>query len=537
MSRRLLPLIPAGLSVSQVLPAPDRIIIVAAPTASQSACPLCGAVSSRVHSHYSRSLADLPWQGRTVVLRVRARRFRCVSAGCSRRIFTERLPDVMPPRARRTARLGGIQCHIGLALGGEAGSRLAARLSMPVSGDTLLRLIRAAELERYPPPRVVGIDEWAWRRGQRYGTIICDLERSRPIDLLPERKTEVVADWLKRHSSIEVVVRDRSGSYAEAARLGAPDALQTADRWHLLRNLGDALQGAVDRHRGAVRQAARVVAHGVSPAPADQAPAPYSTKETRLRAERQARRRARYEELYRLSLSGLSAEAIAPVLGMSATAARRWLKAGGPPAHSKPIQLRPLDPYIGMLDRRWREGCRNASRLWRELREQGFTGSRQPVARWVARRRREDPPPEAGEVQRTAAWPAPSSRRCARLLTTATDKLDALERIFLAQLAEIAPDLAYAGELAGRFTALVRNAPDKSSGPALDAWVVSARGTALDAFARGIERDRDAVAAALSEPWSTGPVEGQINRLKLLKRSMYGRANYSLLRSRVLAAA
>jgi len=167
------------------------------------------------------------------------------------------------------------------------------------------------------------------------------------------------------------------------------------------------------------------------------------------------------------------------------------------------------------------------------LREQGFAGSRQPVARWVARRRREDPPPEAGEVQRTAAWPAPSSRRCARLLTTAADKLDASERVFLTQLAEIVPDLAHAGELA----ALVRNAPDKSSGPALDAWVVSARGTALDAFARGIERDRDAVAAALAEPWSTGPVEGQINRLKLLKRTMYGRANYSLLRSRVLAAA
>jgi len=533
LSRRLLPLIPAGLSVVQVLPASNSITIVAVPTALQGACPLCGTVTGRVHSHYSRSLADLPWQGRSAQLQVRARRFRCVSGSCSRRIFTERLPEVAPSRTRRTARLSSIQCHIGLALGGEAGSRLAARLSMPVSGDTLLRLVRSVELERHPPPRVVGIDDWAWRRGQRYGTIICDLERRRVIDLLPERSTTVVAGWLKQYPCIAVVARDRSGSYAEAARLGAPDALQAADRWHLLRNLGDALQGAVDRHRGAVRRAARVVAHGTGAAVADEAPAAYSTQATRLQAERQAR----YEELYRLHLSGLSAEAIAPALGMSATAARRWLKAGGPPAHSKPVQPRPLDPYVGLLDRRWREGCRNASRLWRELREQGFTGSRQPVARWVAQRRREDPPPEAGEVQRTAAWPAPSSRRCAQLLTTAADKLDASERVFLAQLAEIAPDLAHAGELAAHFAALVRNAPDKSSGPALDAWVVSARGTALDAFARGIERDRDAVAAALSEPWSTGPVEGQINRLKLLKRAMYGRANYDLLRSRVLAAA
>lgn len=521
----------------QVLPTPDRVTIVTVPKPSQSACPLCGGLSGQVHSHYTRTLADLPWQGRAVAIQVRARRFRCASTDCPRQVFAERLPAVALPRARRTARLGGIQRHIGLALGGAPGSRLAGRLAMPVSGDTLLRLIRAASLEPYPSPRVVGIDDWAWRRGQRYGTIICDLERGRVIDLLPERSAETVAIWLHQHPGVEVIARDRAGVYAEGARQGAPGAVQVADRWHLLRNLGDALQGAADRHRGAVRQAARAVAHAQSGGQEPTASVPYSTKETRLQADRRAQRWARYDELSRLHRSGLSAEAIAPALGMSAIVVRRWLRADGPPAHSKPRQPQLIDGHVEFLERRWHEGCRNASRLLRELRQHGFTGSRGPVARWVARQRRENPPPRAAEVQRAAAWTAPSSRRCARLLTTPPGKLDALESMFLTRLAEVAPDLARAGELAASFAALVADRTGRDRRPEFEAWLASARGTALDAFVRGIDRDHDAVLAALVEPWSTGPVEGQINRLKLLKRAMYGRANHDLLRRRVLAAA
>ena len=151
----------------QVLPAPDRVTIVTAPTPSQGACPLCGGLSGRVHSRYTRTLADLPWSGRAVAVQVRARRFRCTSSDCRRRIFTERLPEVVRPRARRTARLGDVQRHIGLALGGAPGSGLAGRLAMPVSGDTLLRVIRTGALAPAPPPRVIGVDDWAVRRGHR----------------------------------------------------------------------------------------------------------------------------------------------------------------------------------------------------------------------------------------------------------------------------------------------------------------------------------------------------------------------------------
>ncbi len=350
MSRHLLPVIPAGLLVVQILPAPNRVTIVTTPTPPRSACPLCGILSDRVHSRYTRTLADLPWQGLSVAVQVRARRFRCAAVGCPRRVFAERLPEVARPRGRQTARLADIQRHIGFAVGGEPGSRLAARLSMPASGDTLLRLVRAAELERHPSPRVVGIDDWAWRRGQRYGTIVCDLERGRVIDLLPDRSAEVVASWLRRHPGVEVVARDRAGAYAEGVCQGASEAKQVADRWHLLRNLGDALQGAADRHRSAVRRAARAVAHEAGAASAEAAPAPQATKEVQLRADRRARRLARYEELRRLHESGLSVQEIAPALGMSAGAAYRWLKAGGPPTHDKPAQPRPLDPYVPYLE-------------------------------------------------------------------------------------------------------------------------------------------------------------------------------------------
>jgi len=536
LSRRLLPLIPAGLSVVQVLPAPNNVTIIAACKTSRCACPLCGHVSGRVHSHYTRTLADLPWQGRPVILQVRARRFRCGRVDCPRQVFTERRPAVAHARARRTTRLGGLQCQIGFALGGEPGARLAVRLAMPASGDTVLRLIHRAEPKPSPSPRVVAIDDWAWRRGQRYGTIICDLERGEVVDLLPDRSTETVAGWLRRHPSIEVVARNRAGAYAEAARQGAPAAKQVADRWHLLRNLGDALQGAVDRRRDGVRQAARAVGREQSSGAGEAKPAAVVTKETRRRAERRERRQARYEELQRLHASGMTVGEIAPALGMSAVAAYRWLKAGRPPSHDKPAQPRPLDPYVAHLEARWRDGCHNGRQLWRELQVQGFTGAVNAVARWVARRRRDGPPLQAAEIHHAAAWPAPSSRRCARLLTTPVEKRDAAERLFLLHLAETAPDLVRAGELATEFAALVRDKSGQDQEIKLDAWTACAGGTMLDAFARGIGRDRDAVLAALVERWSTSPAEGQINRLKLLKRMMYGRASYGLLRRRVLAA-
>jgi transposase len=537
LSKRILPLIPPGLVVERVVPSADQITIVTTLRTATAACPGCHQTSARIHGIYRRRLQDLPWQGRPATLLVRVRRFGCGTPGCPRQTFAEPLGSVAARSARRTARLAGVQCQLGLALGGEAGARLAGRLTMPVSPDTLLRLVHRAEAPPPPTPRVLAVDDWAWRRGQTYGTILVDLERDRVVDLLPDREVATLSAWLRRHGGIEVVARDRAGAYADAVRQGAPDAQQVADRWHLLRNLGEALQGGVDRHRGAVRQAARAVSEETA-GPAEPRPPP-TTREERLRADRRDRRRLRYEEMVRLHRLGLPGHAIGRAVGASMPTVYRWLKAGGPPTHDKPEQPRNVGPHEAFLARRWAEGCRNGARLWRELRARGYRGGMRTVARWTTRRRREEGTGAADAVRRAAAWPAPSSRRCARMIGTPPDRLEAKERAFVGHLASAAPDLVRAGELAIAFADLLRERrPDiDSADTALGAWMEMARGTLLDGFARGLERDRRAVAAAIATPWSTSPAEGQITRLKAIKRSMYGRAGFHLLRQRVLMAA
>jgi transposase len=537
LSRRILPLIPPGLAVEQVVPSSDRITIVATARAATANCPVCGQTSARIHAAYQRRLQDLPLQGRPATLLVRVRRFLCCNLACARRTFADPLRHSAARSARRTERLASVQRQLGLGLSGEAGARLATRLAMPLSPDTLLRLILGAVRPPHPPPRVVGVDDWAWRRGQSYGTILVDLERHTVIDLLPNRETATVADWLKRHQGIEVVARDRAGAYAEAARQGAPNALQVADRWHLFHNLGEALQGVVDRHRGAVRQAARAVATETA-APAARVPTPV-TGEKQLRTARGEQRRCRYEEMLRLHRLGLPGHAIGRAIGASALTVYRWLKAGGPPSHDKPEQPRNIASFEAFLARRWTEGCRNGARLWRELCAQGYRGGERSVVRWATQRRHQDDTRAADAERRAAIWPTPSSRLCARLLGMPPDRLKAQERAFLDRLRELAPGMIHAGELANAFAALLRERRrDLAEAIAvLEAWMSMARDSLLNSFVRGLERDIDAVAAAISTPWSSGPVEGQITRLKAIKRSAYGRAGFLLLRQRVLIAA
>jgi transposase len=354
LSKRILPLIPAGLAVERVVPSSDQITIVATLRTAAATCPDCHQTSARVHASYQRRLMDLPWQGRPAVLLVRVRRFCCGNPNCPRQTFAEPLGSVAARSARRTARLAGVQCQLGLALGGETGARLAGQLTMPASPDTLLRLVHRAVAPLPPTPRVLAVDDWAWRRGQNYGSILVDLERNTVVDLLPDRETDTLSAWLRCHGGIEIVARDCAGAYADAVRQGAPDAMQVADRWHLLRNLGEALQSGVDRHRGAVRQAARAVSEETT-APAEPL-SPPATREERLRADRRDRRQLRYEEMERLHRLGLPRDVIGRTVGASLPTVYRWLKAGGPPAHNKPEQPRNIGPHEAYLARRWAEG-------------------------------------------------------------------------------------------------------------------------------------------------------------------------------------
>jgi len=529
MSKRMLPLIPSGLVVDQVHPDPERLTIITHPRAATASCPDCGQPSERQHSTYNRTLADLPWQGRRVVITVRSRRWRCATPGCLRRIFAERLPSVARPGGRRTERLDDLHHHLGLALGGEAGARLAVRLGMPVGPDTLLRAVRRnAPADPGRAPRVLGVDDWAWRRGQRYGTILCDLEEGRVVDLLPDRDAETLAGWLRRHPGTEIVARDRAGAYADGVRRGAPEAVQVADRWHLLCNGSHALLQVLDRHRAAFSRVARVLMEEVTaevPPPAPRQP----TKAQRRRNDGQSDRDARFRHLTDLAREGLSLRAIVRETGLARNTVRRWLRTGAAPAWSRGERARLTDPYLPYLVGRLREGERNATQLWREIKALGFAGQVMTVRACVAGLRSGGP----ARLRCTTApvWRRPTPRRAARLLLADSEQTG-FDGRFLAALVESVPEIGRAVEEVRAFAALVRD----RARDALDPWLGRCRDGPLRGLAAGLQRDRAAVEAALVLPWSTSPVEGQISRLKMLKRAMYGRAGLDLLRARALAA-
>jgi transposase len=515
LSRRdLLELLPPGLVVLDWIVAEDAVHVHARSTTSRGDCPECGTSSSSLHSRYSRKLHDFPSHGRRVVIEVVVRRFRCLATGCLRRTFAERLTGAASDRyARRTARSESLLHQIAVALGGRPGARLTARLRMGWSKDTLLRLLRRRAPPDAPPDvlRVVGIDDWAWRRGCRYGTTICDLERRRIVALLPSRDAEAVAQWLAAHPEIRVVTRDRAGGYARAAARGAPEAVQVADRWHLMANASAAFLEAVRRSMAGIRTVLGVGA----------------TDRTRLTsAERRqadnARRRERENAaVLKLAREGVSLKEIVRRTGHSRGTVRRVVRG------ARDEVFRPRTSMLAgreaELEREWAAGCRNGAELWRRLRAGGFEGSLRVVTEWISRRRRDAAAP--------AARKPPSARTIARLMTIEQRTPD--QEALVRKIEQAVPDLAAARDLLAAFHTMIR----ERAKDALDGWVEQARASLLRSFAVGLTADRAAVYASLVEPWSNGQLEGQITKIKLVKRQMYGRAKLDLLRARLLAPA
>jgi transposase len=390
-------------------------------------CPGCGHPSLRRHSSYPRRLADLPWQGRRVQVEVQVRRLRCGRPGCAQRIFAERLPAAAGPHAQRTARVSSLQYHIGLALGGKAGARLADRVGTPVSGATLLRLVRrGAPAARDTAPRVLGVDDWAWKRGQRYGTVLVDLEHHAVVDLLPDREADSFAEWLRAHPGVEVIARDRGAGYADGGRRGAPGAVHVADRWHLLENCSAAVLEAVERNMPALRAAAQpassapAAAKTTVPPAADPDAPPPMTSAQRLQWQGWQRRVQVYGEVMRLHQQGVPVRHIARALTLSRNTVRRWVRGEQPELHR--LRMHSLASWRAVLERRWAEGCRNGAQLWRDLRDLGFKGGMRVVAEWANRQRLAEPERQPGPAPalathrspRPAAYPA---RQAARMLT------------------------------------------------------------------------------------------------------------------------
>lgn len=542
-----------GLRLDDLVLTPSTAVALLASTAATAACPRCHAPSDRVHSRYRRTVADLPLQGRFVALRLLVRRFRCTRPDCPRDIFCERLPGLLRARARTTARLADVHCAIGFALGGEAGARLAARLDMPTSPDTLLRRVKDTPDEPAPPPRYVGVDDWALRKGQRYGTILIDLERGRVIDIFEGRDGSALASWLREHPGVEVITRDRWAAYARAAAEGAPRARQVADRWHLLKNLREAVERLLGRHAAQVREAlTEAAATAEPPATGQTGPEPPSppaepptpprgtpTPKEQARQARQQERSRQYQRVQELRAAGQSLRRIARATGLPVKRVIRYARSGRCPDWNPGRQTRTqLDPFADHIDAWVGRGGRNAAELYRELAGLGFGGSYDAVRRCLARRLGSTgrPGPRVGPLSSPVLPVPPSARKLSFAFIRRPEDRKAQEQGRLDRLRACEVGLGEGLDLAGEFAEMVR----KRSQLSLAQWLAKAEASPcaeLRNFAAGLRQDEAAVGAALTEPWSNGPVEGQVNRLKLIKRQMYGRAGFPLLRARVRYAA
>jgi transposase len=503
-----------------------------------------------VHSRYQRRLTDLPWGRQAVRIHLTVRKFRCRNRACGRRIFTERLPDLVAAYGRHTHRLATALRAIGLALGGNTGARLAARLRLPTSPSTLLRLVRGTPIPPTPALQVVGVDEWAWRRGHRYGTILVDLATHRVVDLLPDRSATSVAAWLSQHPTVTTVCRDRSDLYADGIRRGAPQAVQVVDRFHLVQNLRQALEAVLLDHRAALQAAAVGTALALTPPPSmapvtpmyrgrrrPPKPAPPQAE----RPPRHARWVAIYEAVHALRAQGTPIATMARQLSISRPTVYAYLRRDTPPGPrrlQRPPSARVLTPYLPYLIRRWRESGADSRQLYREIQALGYTHSARTVGRFITRLRRAADAGQPLESQRSPYMrpQGPSARAVSFVMVCPAAKRSREAQTYLDQLCQIDIGIARAHALSQAFLAIVRERRGKD----LEAWITAATASGIDTlarFARGLQEDLAAVSAGLTLSWSNGPVEGQVTRLKLLKRQGYGRAGFPLLRQRIRQAA
>jgi transposase len=507
-------LVPRGFVVESGMKDDDGFVIVIRGAATICRCPMCGSVCSRVHSQYRRRLDDLPAAGVRIALILRTRRFFCDTVACERRVFAERF-ETVAPRARRTNRLDEVVHCLAIALGGRPAASLSRRLNVEVSNDTLLRIVRRRGPQSFPPPTIVGIDDWAWRRNHRYGTLICDLERRATIALLPDREPATAEAWLAQQSQICIVARDRGGGYAVAVQRALPHAIQVADRWHLMENASGAFLDAVRKSMRQVRTA--MGASVIDPS--------LLTSAEKLQYEGYILREETNAAILSLSQQGIAIKEIVRRTGYSRGLIRKILR--GQRSDLFRIRQSSLDPYLPWLDEQWEAGCRNGAALWRALRLHGFRGCLRVVSEWSARRKK------AEKADPAALARAPSARTVARLLTVGRERLSKAETITVAAIESGVAVLVEAREIILEFQDIIR----RKALAELDTWIIRARSSLVAAFGNGVSKDRAAIEAAIALSWSNGQTEGQICKLKLVKRQMYGRGNLDLLRARVIGLA
>ncbi len=526
-------------------------------TNQMSQCPCCGTYSQRIHSTYPRTLTDLPFGPTALLLKLRLRKFFCGNQNCARRIFGERIPELAHPYARRSDRLTQIIADIGCECGGEAGAFLVAQNRLgDWAPNTILDIVRSAATFADYTPRVLGVDDWAMRRGVRYGTVLCDLEMGRIIELLPDRDSQTLQRWLEEHPGIEVISRDRANAYSDAIRKAAPTAIEVADRFHLLVNVGDALERVVVRHQ---RELYLPEQETALPPPtfAPPEPKPKALPGQRVRQatatgakeqaaeHKRALRLTKYERVRSLKQQGYSMRQIEKIIPASQDLIRNALQSEGLPPNGN--HRRQIEPFVAYLASQCEAGNLNARELCREIKARGYTGHYASVMAFVTKyrvpvNRKADLPGSQScavrELSQPSVQPPPkttklSARDVVRWLRSEPEELAEPDRLKIVAITNTVNELDIAGRLSRTFKYVLMNKQPER----LDAWLTDAATSGIPEFRRfadGIVRDKDAVLAAIRLAWSNGPTEGHVNRLKTVKRQMYGRGSLKLLRQRLL---
>ncbi len=530
-----------SLSFEEIEITANVVLIKVVSARKEAVCPYCQKTASRMHSRYSRTLDGLPCGERRVKIQWNTKRFFCDNYACPHFTFCEQLPEVAEFYGRKTKRLQEKQVQIGFEVGGEAGKRLANLLNISVSSDQILRFVRSKTESDCPAPRVLGVDDWAIRKGHTYGTILVDLEQKRVIDLLPDRKPETLAAWLLDHPGIEIISRDRGKEYIEGIALANQEFVEVADRFHLLKNMVEMLQRLFERCPDELALAAKQnsVEQTVTPplaSPTD----PEQLEQEKYRSDpaqedKKTYRQVRFEEVKSLAKQGLSQRAIAEKTGLDRRTVRKYLHLDKPPKKHQPIGSgSKATPFIDFIRQRWDQNNPSVKQLYEELLAQGFTGSYASLNRAIHS--------QLGvQNLKTSRTPSPkplkySPRETAWAIFQSEADLKTSQQMLCQTLCALSPLAENARKLAHMFREMVKNKQHAY----LDGWLAQAESSKIIEFVRfaaGLRSDYKAIKAALTYSWSNGQVEGQVNRLKLIKRQMYGRAGFMLLRRRVLGPA
>ncbi|MDJ0466761.1 ISL3 family transposase [Streptomyces sp. H27-C3] len=479
--------------------------VVRARTPSESAlCPVCGAPSGRVHGYHWRTVADVPVDGRRVVVRVRVRRLVCPTRGC-RHTFREQVPGVLERYQRRTTRLTAEVKAVVKELAGRAGARVLAILAVGLSRHTALRALLRIPLPTGRVPRVIGVDDFALRRRHRYATVVIDAETHERIDVLPDRTASTLEAWLRGHPGVEIVCRDGSATYAEAIRRALPDAVQVGDRWHLWHNLCEAALSEIKAHSNCWA--------AVLDTPLYDGPRARTTLE-------------RWHQIHGLLDQGVGLLECGRRLQLALNTVKRYARAD---LHERMLRVPKyraslVDPYREHLrERRAGDPAVPVQHLFEEIKALGFTGCLNLLHKYINQGR--------ADADRSHI----SARRLARMLLTRPDNLKAEYQDLLTRLTAACPELTQLAVHIRAFAPLLKPQPENAD--TLDQWVAQVRAADLPylhAFTRGLERDRDAVIAAFTLPYSNGPTEGVNTKTKRIARQMHGRAGFTLLRHRIL---